>query len=333
METHNQCPSCGGELSFDPNSGDLKCSHCGQKTSFNENNTSNLKRAYDQFSSIRTQKATNTQYTCSSCGRTHISGVDNELTRCPSCGSPNLERTLNIEYIPDGVIPFKINQENAIQMYRAWIKKKKFAPNNLKRLAKLQGLTARYVPVYNYDFMCTSHYYGTGTETVGMGDNRRTRRIRFNDTRTDVFNNYLDSACSELSSHELRKFGNYNFGDVKVYKTEYLYGFIASQIQVDLHTSCANTRQSVINEIHQKIKSSLSCSIETFHCDTNFNYVRYNYLYVPMWTSVYKYKDKTYHCYINGQTGKASGRAPKSVWKILGVVLFWIAIGDRKSVV
>ena len=44
-----------------------------------------------------------------------------------------------------------------------------------------------------------------------------------------------------------------------------------------------------------------------------------------MWVNAYMYKDKSYVCYINGQTGKASGTAPKSFWKIFFTVLGVIA--------
>ena len=110
------------------------------------------------------------------------------------------------------------------------------------------------------------------------------------------------------------------------YRTEYIYGFVASQVNVDLHQSCANMRGFVVRDIENKIKRSLNCQIETFHCSTTFEYIKYNYLYVPIWTNTYKYKNKTYTCYINGQTGKASGTAPKSFWKIFGAVVLGILI-------
>ena len=65
----------------------------------------------------------------------------------------------------------------------------------------------------------------------------------------------------------------------------------------------------------------MKARIENFVCNTNFENMRYNYLYVPVWINNYKYKDKTYNCYINGITGKVSGNSPKSFWKILFTVL------------
>jgi len=326
MATNNKCSNCGGTLNFDPVSGELKCTHCESITDIEDTQAINDKKDYNENSTIKQSKTKYTQFTCKSCNRTHISSTETDLQRCPCCGDALLEKTLNVEYTPDGVIPFKIDYEKAMQSYKSWLKTKKFAPNNLKSLASAQSLVARYIPVYNYAFKCTSNYHGTGFVTRGMGDNKRTERIHFKDTRIDVYDDYLECASDDISSADLRKLGNYNFGNIMVYKTEYLYGFIASQIKTDLHQNCANMRSVAVNDIQNKIKRSLNCRIESFHCNTNFNYIKYNHLYLPMWTNVYKYKDKTYTCYINGQTGKATGTAPKSFWKIFGVVLLGIAI-------
>lgn len=326
MATNNKCSNCGGALVFDPQSGELKCTHCEAITDIEDTKVLNDKKFYDESSSIKQSRAKYAQFLCKSCERTHVCTVDTPIERCPSCGDVNLERTVNVEYIPDGIIPFKINYENAMQSYLSWIKKKKWAPNNLKHLARAESLGARYLPIYNYEFKCISNYHGTGYITKGSGENQRKKKIHFSDTRTDIRQNFIESADGGFNSSSLRDFGNYDFGNIMAYRTEYIYGFVASQVNVDLHQSCANMRGFVVRDIENKIKRSLNCQIETFHCSTTFEYIKYNYLYVPIWTNTYKYKNKTYTCYINGQTGKASGTAPKSFWKIFGAVVLGILI-------
>ena len=326
MATNNKCSNCGGALVFDPNSGELKCTHCETITDIEDAKALNNKKIYTAESTIKQSKTKYAHFCCKSCGRTHICEVDTPVSRCPSCGDIALERTVNVEYVPDGIIPFKVDHENAMQSYISWLKKKRWAPNNLKHLARAQSLVARYIPIYNYEFRCVSNYHGTGYITKGTGDDRQKKRIHFSDTRIDLEQNYIESASTEINSATLRELGNFDYSNIMVYRTEYLYGFIASQIQVDLHQNCENMRSFVVRDIESKIKRSINCQIETFHCTTNFEYIKYNHLYVPLWTNVYKYKDKTYTCYINGQTGKAHGTAPKSFWKIFGAILLGIVI-------
>ena len=42
-----------------------------------------------------------------------------------------------------------------------------------------------------------------------------------------------------------------------------------------------------------------------------------NRFYSPVWIMAYRYREETYRFLINGQTGRATGHAPKSIWKML----------------
>jgi hypothetical protein len=47
-----------------------------------------------------------------------------------------------------------------------------------------------------------------------------------------------------------------------------------------------------------------------------FSEIAFRQLLLPVWVGSYKYKNKNYHVYINGQTGVMFGESPKSVLKI-----------------
>ena len=98
-------------------------------------------------------------------------------------------------------------------------------------------------------------------------------------------------------------------------------------INISLHDSCVRARNAVANKIASDIKRSLHYDrVENFVCNTTFNAIKYSYLYIPVWVNHYKYKDKNYNCYINGITGKVSGKAPKSFWKIFFTVIAAVAV-------
>ena len=324
MSMNNKCKNCGGALNFDPVSNELKCTHCSSIENIEESSVLNLKRSITEADKVQRKKAEHTQFSCSVCGRKHITTADAELDRCPSCGSSQVEKTINIDYEPDGVIPFKLNEEKALESFAAWVKKRKFAPNNLKKMAKTKCLKGVYYPIYNFDVETTSHYSGVGVKTHSRANDlsRETRR-HFKGAKSHSFLNYIESANTTIPSNNFREAGDFNYGEIYAYRTEFLYGFLAAEINLDLNQGCVNMRRSVCLDIEKDIKKSLHYDrIENFQCSTTFNQINYNHLYVPMWVSTYTYKDKTYSCYINGQTGKASGTAPKSFWKI-----FFTALG------
>lgn len=328
MSTSNKCKNCGGALNFDPVSGELKCTHCSSIINIEESSVLNVKRPITEESNIKRKRAEHTQFSCSICGRKHITASDIDLDNCPSCGSNQLEKIVNVEYEPDGVIPFKLNQEKALESFASWVKKRRFAPNNLKKMAKTKCLKGIYFPIYNFDVSTTSHFSGVGVNShTGSDGKTHYSRHSFKDTAHHSFTNYLESANSLISSNKFREAGDFNYGEIYAYRTEFLYGFLASEINIDLNQGCSNMKSSVCREVESKIRRSLRYdTIENFHCSTNFNQINFNHLYVPMWVNTYVYKDKTYYCYINGQTGKASGTSPKSFWKIFFTVLGALAV-------
>lgn len=319
----NKCKNCAGELHYDPESQELKCLQCSSIVNIPEEPARSEKKLYTPTCNITQSQNEYTQYTCKACGRKHVTPINQDVLSCPSCGYNDLDKVNEVDYIPDGIIPFKLNQEKALVCFKDWIKRRKFAPNSLKRLAKTQCLTGLYLPIYNYDFIAQTHYSGVGVNTYKDKDGRsRSTRTHFSSSRIDNYVNYIEAANSTIPSSVLREMSNFNFNDIYVYRPEFLYGWIGSKVDIDIHDSCTRAKNSASSEIRTRVRNSLHYDrIENFVCNTNFENMRYNYLYVPVWINNYKYKDKTYNCYINGITGKVSGNSPKSFWKILFTVL------------
>ena len=52
----------------------------------------------------------------------------------------------------------------------------------------------------------------------------------------------------------------------------------------------------------------------------------FKHVLLPLWVAAYRYRDRTYHVLINGQTGRVEGEAPYSVAKIVLFVLLIAAL-------
>jgi len=121
---------------------------------------------------------------------------------------------------------------------------------------------------------------------------------------------------------------NFDSSQCYVYRTEFLYGWIGLDNNIDIHNSFIKVQQTSKQEIEKRIeKDSKYDRVENLICETTYSGVKYNYLYVPVWVNYYNYKGKVYNCFINGLTGKVSGDAPKSFWKRFFAVLGLIAVG------
>ncbi len=321
----NKCANCGGELSFDPISQELKCDKCSSIFDIPEQSVLADKTAFNELSQLKTSKAEYAQYSCATCGRKHTVTVDQTMNNCPSCGDANLTRTVSVDYLPNGIIPFKLNHEMAIKSFKEWLKKRKFAPNNLKKIAKEDKIKGIYLPVYNFDLDALTMYTGIRVETHKDSDGRsHTRRYPIKGNRIDKFVNYTESANAEIPSNYLREINNYDYSKIYAYRTEFLYGWIGATLNIPLQDAFQRAKMSLDHEIKTRIKRAeerYDSRIENLICNTSFSNMAYNYLYVPVWSFNYKYKDKNYNCYINGVSGKVSGKAPKSFLKIFFTVL------------
>lgn len=325
MALSNKCKSCGAELIFDIGEQALVCTHCSGKVWFEKTTKKLEKKAFDSSSTIEKEPTKFTQFLCSTCGRGHISPTDMPLSRCPSCGAMTLERTMKVAYRPDGIIPFKIKKSIALDKFYGWVKRRKLAPNNLKKIARAETLNGMYIPAYAFDFETDSKYSGIGEKDYRDNKgNSRTTRKNFSGTEHNSYRNYFESACSEVSSFKLQSLGGYNFSDICIYSPEYLYGWMASEVVNKLQEAHKNMVSCVETEIASKIRSSKSLQYDriwNFQCSTTFSDQKYSYVYLPIWKGTYKYKTKDYYYYVNGENGAVTGNAPKSFWKILLIVL------------
>lgn len=331
MAINNVCKNCGGELIYDANSGELMCNKCSSLIDIPEQNTILENKPLLDNSTITTSKTKYVQFHCSTCGRNHIVPTGNELFNCPSCCDSNLSKTINVEYMPDGIIPFTLNKESAIKHFKNWIKSQKFTPNKLSEKASNYNFSGLYLPVYLYNFDCISQYSGVGIieTTTHIRNNNGSympvthrRREPFSGTREDSYYNYLDSATSIIQTNTLRKIANYNYENIYVYRPEFLYGLIGCEVDISLQESAKRIKNFINNDIRNKAEFQPQYNyVENLTCSTNFIKSEYNFLYLPIFSCNYKFKNKIYNFFINGVTGKTHGKTPKSKAKIISLVL------------
>lgn len=322
MDKANKCTNCGGGLHYSPATNSLICEYCATTFEVDSIATTNEKVPYS--SNVSLKETTVSQYHCNSCG-SNLNMYKNEvIKRCPNCGSMDLAITNNITYIPDAIVPFEITKEKATQNFYEWIKKRKFAPNNLKKLAKLGKLSGFYTPIWNFDCVTDTTYSGVGIDEHTSGDRKYTTSTNFSGRISNKYKNILISANKQISNITLSKLGDYGLDKLKVYNIEYLCGFIGSDTDFDIHQCYREFNNFVRDAEYRAAKRERSGEfdrISSFKASTQIYEPKFNYIYLPVWANYYTYKDKKYSCYINGFTGKVTGTSPKSAGKIFATVI------------
>lgn len=322
----NKCENCGSGILFDVDSQSLKCSHCGSLFPIPAPRKENAKYKYTNESVPLSAKEDFSQFKCNNCNSLCVSGfMDESQLRCPSCGSSNLSKTVSVNYEPDGIFPFKVKKETALQNFKGWLKKRKMAPFNLRKIATLDKIVGTYCPCWNLDFKDTFSYSCTGVkETKHKNGQTTTSKTRLSDTITRSHYDYLQSANSTISAYDIRNTGSVNFEELKAYSPSYMYGFTGLISDQTIHRAINITKDEISSQNEKEIKNQLNLKydrLENFRSSTSLFDTYYNNIYLPIWLINYKYKKKFYRCYINGVNGQASGNAPVSGFKIFLIIL------------
>lgn len=341
----NMCPSCGGKMGYDPEAGVLKCQYCG---TVKEVVKEQLEVVENPFAEAMKEGARSWSeddikaVVCKNCGAELIFEMHSKAQFCNYCGSSHVSEHAPEKTIPPGyLVPFAISEKSAGQRFKDWIKKRWFAPNDLKSSYKNDKLLGTYIPYWTYDTQTFNqytaergdYYYVTKTRTVnGKTETYQERHTRWTYVSGDYqrfFDDVLVGASSKVDQNILGKVDDFNLEALVTYKPDFLSGFYAERYSIPLEDGWAAGQEIIQNTLAAEITNEVGGdTIRMLEIDTKYDDLKYKHVLLPLWISSYLYKGKTYRFMINGQTGSVQGVYPKSPIKIaLAVVAGAILIG------
>lgn len=331
--THSvKCSNCGSNMVFDPNTQKLYCPHCDSVKEFNtDTHTKELDLATAFSKGKKWESDKTVVFKCENCGAKVVLNAGETAKNCPFCGTAHVQKTDELAGLkPNGVLPFLFDAVKAAEYCKAWVKKRLFAPSKFKRTLVPENVHGVYLPVFTFDSYTTSTYVGrlgkTHTKTVGSGKNQRqvtyTEWFNVSGTYYEDFDDVLISAENRVGQKNLNKIAPFDTNNGKAYEERYLLGFMAYRYDRDL-TDCWGDAKSVMDaRIRSGILSQYSYDkVDYLNVSTSHERVTFKYVMTPVYVGNYSYKTKVYNFYVNGTSGKVTGKTPKSFWRIAFAVL------------
>ncbi len=342
-DTDKKCPQCGGVMDYDPATGGMKCPFCEYteaiETPVDEEGNAKPKQAQEldfdeaeHTANCDWGVATKTVI-CKSCGGEMIYDAMQTAGECPYCGSNQvMEAADKTSMAPGGIVPFKLDSKQADENFKKWIGSLLFCPNNAKKFARSGSFKGVYLPYWTFDTKTDSAYtakYGEeredkeGNKETVWHNTRGEFRLKIDDELVIGTNQYDDSVLAGIEPFETK--------NNVAYDPKYISGFICERYSVGIKDAWEKAK----NKIKDKIRSGITRKIEDKYdthqvidlkINTDFSDITYKYLLLPVWMSSFKYEGKIYKFIVNGQTGKVSGKAPVSPWKVALAVLIGIII-------
>ena len=160
MQLQYKCPSCGGEIAFDPGSQNLKCPYCDTEyepetlreydAQLNRQTEDDIQWDAAEENLWEDGEAEGMRtYVCNSCGGEIMTDETTGATHCPYCGSPVvMTGHFGGERKPDLVIPFKLDKKAAKEGLLKHLSGKKLLPKIFKDENHIDEIKGLYVPVY-----------------------------------------------------------------------------------------------------------------------------------------------------------------------------------------
>lgn len=335
MKKITKCANCGGGLVYSTQKNSLICSHCDSSFALPIKKREKLLRKYTIDFVPEIEESVQNVYQCHTCGSTYVVADDKISTRCPSCGATTVSPANAKATFPDGIVPFKLDREKAVEIFQKWLKKRKFAPNDLVTMAKRGKISNVYVPVFNINATSICAYSATvkKVHTDSESGTIFSTVHTIQDAITGSINNKCLCANSVVNKEFVENVIKIDQSEIVPFTNEYLLGYYGTETNVDIHSLLNNFTKKVREqrelEVREKLKNKYD-EIVHLSCNTQIRNVTFNYTYVPIFMNHYTYNNKKYHCYISGTDGKATGSAPKSAGKILalvGAIALGIAVG------
>ena len=348
-EHKKACVNCGASLNYNPGTNHIKCDYCGHEEviseAISEFQELELYPYLEQMGSLsHTEKIS--LLNCKSCGANQHVEENYKSLHCVYCSEPLItEDSYEEDWIlPGAILPFQFTNEKSVTIFQKWIKSLWFAPNILKKTSlephRLKGL---YLPFWTFDAQLYGkytgqrgdYYYEDERYTAYENGERvtKTRRVQKTDwsyASGDISGFIDDTLINASSQHKNKipyKVYNWNLRHLETFDSKYLAGFITEKYTISLNNGHLESKEEAYRIANRWAKRDIGGDTQRIHSlNINLSDETFKHILLPIYISSYRYKNKQYYFYINGQSGAISGKRPYSFWKIFFTIIFAVTI-------
>lgn len=341
------CTNCGGNLEFKAGAGSLVCPYCGTANEAGAEEAPQVFEELDFDSALRNLEGAAVSREvksvgCSACGAT-VTLEPNETTgSCLYCGTTVVAQTAAKRVLePQYILPFRIERDDAKKRFTRWIGSRRFAPNALKRYARVsEPISGVYYPFWTFDAGTRSEYSGMRgvfyTEQIRTRD-REGRMVTRSVTKTRwypasgvvsrLFDDVLVPASNSLEAALVNRFQSYPLSEMVVYDTKYLPGYRAESYSVELRDGFADAKSRMEEQIQSDVRRDIGGDTQRIvSLRTVYSGVTFKYVVLPVYAMKYKFRNRFFPVLINGVTGEIVGKRPYSWIKITALVAVIAAV-------
>ncbi|MCR5250261.1 MAG: hypothetical protein K6E50_06630 [Lachnospiraceae bacterium] len=329
-----KCPNCTGPLEFQGDIQKMVCEYCGSEFDMSEFKQSAEQKQeknseWEQKQSAELAAGANgmQEWECKACGAVLVSDGQVGATECPYCGNPAIvESTFSGMNLPDGIIPFAIKKDTAMQKMKDFYSGKKLIPDEFvknNRMEKIQGV---YVPFWLFD--CGAR--GTGFYKATKVKRRFTKTVKDSNGQ-DIQEHWKEveeyavsrsahmryakvpaDGAKEMKDEYMDSIEPFDYSKIIDYEPAYFSGYLANkydesaeEVKGRVDTRIKSTTESAIRETVTGYDS-----VNQESCNITIEDGKIDYCMLPVWMLTTRWNGGQYTFAVNGQTGKVTGDMP-----------------------
>ncbi|MCR4961243.1 MAG: hypothetical protein K6A74_07290 [Lachnospiraceae bacterium] len=300
-----QCKNCGGNMVFSPEKQKMFCPYCDGTECQDVTGNGSLT-------------------VCASCGGELTIGQFVSASRCPFCNNYLIfDERVQDRFKPDEIIPFKLGKKQAVQAMEKEFKKRIFTPISFLSEKSLEDMIGRYVPFFLYDFNVNGHYQGEGTKVrhwssgnysyteTSYYDVERQMRVAYDNIPADASEAMPDATMDLIEP--------FNYKELKEFDPKYISGFFGEIYNATSDAYINRARSKAAQSAGSLMKASIAGYSSLIPRVDNIAVTdgKIDYALFPVWVYNYKWGERVFPFYVNGQTGKVIGKTPISKLKVL----------------
>ncbi len=305
------CPDCGGGLTYDILSGEMKCDACGRRR---------------RVSDLPREKAGGTMavtaFRCPQCGAELLSADTEATAFCSFCGSDVvLTGKLTDARRPDRIVPFKIDREKCERIYREHLDAYPLAPSDLKTQETVSRFRPVYIPFWDYHVRSSGPVTALeGFKTYTQGDYRYEEQYAL-DVTADIDQTGILYDASTAFEDETAARLRHDIRDAVPFHPAYLSGAYAQVSDVTPETYRDEAVASAARHFMEKVRKKMDLTSVGTTADVGRDYglkdvsVEQDMVMMPVWLLAKREGGRVMYTAVNGRTGEVVCDVPVSLAK------------------
>lgn len=247
-----------------------------------------------------------------------------QTLRCPFCGSEKLTERKDVKVLqPQRVVPMKVTRDQALACLHKWLPSSFWRPSDLAQQAVVEKMTPVYVPYWVF----SAHTYTYWTaDTSQTPPGARGDWYPLSGEHRGEYRCLLIGASGTLTPAETSALCPFDLREGVPPEQVDLENVVYEPFQVQRKYARPLAQRGFEELIARDCRQYVPGNCRNLKVNVRVENLTGEPVLLPMYIMAYRYKGQVYRFLVNGQTGRCTGTAPISYFKIAAVAGVVLAV-------